>query len=286
MLMDISGLVVRDGDHVRASGRVVAVAGSTWFEPPLPVPAIRYAPGHEPAPRPSGFGVQAIGVDLADLADRREQQGAIEGWATLTGTWQQDRLVVGGQDPPNPARRAWVRWKQPPCPPPAGGWPEGDLDENLDLAPELEPAASRIRASMTGDADDSLDPPPQALAPYDAITSIAIFRPSRRRAVLVVAAGDPQRVEAALRPHYGARLCVVPSRWTHAQIDDVTRRLPAQTRPWMIYEWGRSVGEGGQALVVAYCVRVLPAFAGWASAVPPGLLSVTPWLAPQPRPAP
>jgi hypothetical protein len=92
-------LVLRDGDTVRASGRVVADDGGTWFEPPLPVPAFLYAPGRQPPPRLS-LGVPAIGVDLGRLDRRWEKQGAVEGYATLAGTWRQERLWVGEQGRP------------------------------------------------------------------------------------------------------------------------------------------------------------------------------------------
>ncbi len=251
-------MVLREGDSVRASGRVVAIGGIAWFEPSLPVPLVFYPPGHEPPPRPSGLGVQAIGVDLVKLDDRRERQGAVEGWATLTGDWRQDRLVVGEQGPQSPAQYENPSWTRPPCPAPTGGWPEGVVDENFHLPPELY--TSHV------------------------ITSITTFRPSRTQTVLVVAAEEPQQVRATLRPRYGARLCVVPSRWTRRQIDDVTRRVRAEMLRWMIYSCGQSTTEDGQALVTVDLSRVLPAFAEWASTISEGLLSLNPWLTPRPTP--
>jgi hypothetical protein len=256
--VDVSGLVLRDGDTVRASGRVVAVDGATWFDPPLPVPAILYAPGRQPPPRPTGLGVPAVGVDLARLDRRREKQGAVEGWATLAGIWQQERLLVSEQGPPTASVFEGPAWRRPPCPEPAGGWPEGDVDENLEVPAELDAAHG--------------------------ITSVALFRPSRRQVVLVVAAEQPQQVEAELRPRYGARLCVVPSRWTRRQIDDVARRLRAEMGRFMIYICGESTAEDGQAAVTVELTRVLPALAALARTIPAGLLSIRPWLPPQARP--
>lgn len=82
-----------------AFGRVVAVPGGVWFEPPLFTSPVGYAPGSEPAPRPSGRGVPARGVNLARLRRR-------------------------------PA------WSVPPCPAPARGWPvrEADVGDGLDAA--------------------------------------------------------------------------------------------------------------------------------------------------------
>lgn len=255
--MDVSGLVLHDGDTVRASGRVVADDGGTWFEPPLPVPAILYAPGRQPPPRPRGLGVPAIGVDLARLDRRWEKQGAVEGYATLAGTWQQERLLVAEQGPPIGSVSEGPGWRRPPCPEPAGGWPQGDVDENVDVPPDL-------------------------LAAHQ-ITSVALFRPSRRQVVLVLAAEEPQQVEAALRPRYGGRLCVVPSRWTRRQIDDVIGRLRAERREWMIYILGESTAEDGQALITVELTRVLPALASWARALPEGFMSLRPWLTPEAR---
>jgi len=149
-------------------------------------------------------------------------------------------------------------WRRPPCPEPAGGWPEGDVDENLDV--------------------------PAELGATHGITSIALFRPSRRQVVLVVAAEQPQQVEAALRPRYGARLCVVPSCWTRRQIDDVAGRLRAEMGRWMIYIFGESTAEDGQPLLTVELTRVLPALAAWARAIPAGLLSIRPWLTPHAGP--
>ena len=83
----------------------------------------------------------------------------------------------------------------------------------------------------------------------------------------MLAAEDPQYVQAALQSRYGARLCVVPSRWTHRQLDDVAGRLRAEMGRWMIYTCGHSTTEDGQALLTADLSRVLPAFAELNTAV-------------------
>jgi hypothetical protein len=56
-----------------------------------------------------------------------------------------------------------------------------------------------------------------------AAVAVTLFRlgPNRAVIVLVVAAGDVAAVEARLRPQLGESLCVVPSRWTKAQLDTV-----------------------------------------------------------------
>jgi hypothetical protein len=119
--VELSGLVLRDGVVARASGRVLAIDGTVWFERPLP----RFATGRFPQPpHPSRYAVRASGVDL-DRLDRRTsyEGGVVEGWATLAGTWRQRELHVTAQTAA-PGSRTWTNpWTRPPCPEPATGWP-------------------------------------------------------------------------------------------------------------------------------------------------------------------
>jgi hypothetical protein len=254
--MVISDLVLREGDGLRASGRVVTDGETVWFEPPLAVPLVWRRPGNEPVPGPSGFGVPVLGVDLANLDDRRATSGVVEGWATLTGTWRRDHLMVERQESRGGRTdRAATRWRRPPCPPPPGGWPEGGTNENIHV-------------------------PSDVLATIK-ITSVAVFRPSARQTVLVVAAEEPEHAETVLRPICGERLCVVRSRWTKEQLDNAGQRLRVEMRAWLIYGTGQSVSEDGQGVLTVTLTRVLPSFAQWADTMADGLLAVTPWLAPR-----
>lgn len=102
--MDVTALLLEPGDRCVAFGRVVRAAGRTVFEPPpFPTPA-GHRPGQEPAPRPSGSGVEVRGVDEAQLLDRREQEGALEGWVSLTGTRRADDIEVLDQRLERPSR--------------------------------------------------------------------------------------------------------------------------------------------------------------------------------------
>jgi hypothetical protein len=93
--VDLSELVLRDGTVTRAQGRVVAHEGKTWFEP-----TERFGPAIE-APRPSGYGVAVLGVDVDTLTRRVEaDDGTVEGHATLAGIWAEDALVVSHQAAP------------------------------------------------------------------------------------------------------------------------------------------------------------------------------------------
>lgn len=175
-----------------ASGRVVSVPGKpVRFCAATPQPAVLISP--PPPPAYCGFGVDVEGVDLDRLDNRREQAGAIEGWAALEGTFDGTVLRVTKQGPqdlsvtPTPP-------DTPPCSPPDGGWPEG------------------------GDLDTT------ALTDYQAkhpeVLMIALLRPSQTQVLAyVLTSGDVDAAERALRPTYGERLCVHRSRFTKAELD-------------------------------------------------------------------
>jgi hypothetical protein len=98
--------------------------------------------------------------------------------------------------------------------------------------------------------------------------------------VLVVAAADRAAVEARLRSQLADCLCVVPSRWTKAELDSVTSHLHDCHDEWHAYQWGQSSTQDGQACITASLTRVLPEIAAWAASLPDGLLVLEPWLLP------
>src|SRR5271167_376035 len=186
--MDIDGLVVREGDRVAATGRLVRNDLGDWFEPALP---IAEPGGLERRVRPVWKGaVRVAGADFSAVAARFEKDASMEGWAAVTGTWSGQQLRVERQDAPVP-ESAHARWVTPPCPAPDGGWPATERRGDIELSYDL------------GD-----------LASTGAATAITLFHPGKNQAVLVVAAADLAAVEARLRPQLGTSLCVVPSRWT------------------------------------------------------------------------
>jgi len=255
----VSQLTVAPGARVSAFGRVVSAAGAVWFEPPPAVPLIRYLPGREPAPRPSGLGVAVRGADLTGLLDLREKDGALEGWATITGIWQDDKLTVTAQctlrPPPTPHPPSWT---VPPCQPPAGGWPSGS-----DVPAGFDDGLAALRAS--GGA-----------------VHITMFSPVGGGQVPVVCASNPELAESRLRPVCGQRLCVVPSRYSQAQVDAVRADIHRHFQDWQVYFCGLTSGEHGQILMTLSLVRLTPDIAAWAEKVPAGLLAVDPWLVPLP----
>jgi hypothetical protein len=225
-----------------------------WFEPPLPILAIWYAPGHEPPPRPSGVGVLTRGVDTDRLSFRVEKDGGIEGWATLTGVWRGELLDAVEQSEQRPEPDPWrPLWGTPPCPPPVGGWPRVPEGSNIEPSPpELIPGG----------------------------VSVVVFRPTTTQVVLVVATSEPAAAEKLLRPMYGDALCVVPSRWSPDQVEVVRKALAENWAAWGVYQFGDQVGDDAQVSVVVDVVRVLPSIAEWCRTLPYGIVEVTPWLSP------
>jgi hypothetical protein len=251
--MDIDALVVREGDRVSATGRLVHTEAGDWFEPwhyaGWPETPRRVRPARRQA-------VRVIGANFDDLTNRFEDDGAVETFATVTGIWSGDQLRAIRQTVPEHTPHRFPRWETPPCPAPAGGWPcltWGNADYNLDY-----------------DLEDLMD--------TGAAVSVTIFRPSEEQAVLVVAAADIGAVEAKLRPQLGELLCVVASRWTRAKFDAVRAHLSERWETWNLYELGESSSEDGQARTEAKLTRVLPEIAEWADSLPSGIVAFDPWL--------
>jgi hypothetical protein len=266
--MDFASLIIREGDRVTASGRLVRNETGDWFEPPVSVTAnfrlvrsVRRAwPGC----------VRIVGADFgADLTDRFERDGAVEGSATLTGTWAADRLQVERQGLYVPQHRQIPNRTVPPCPPPEGGWPHQTRGCGIKDVQTGEPPA----AQYVG-----LDYDPGDLRETGAAVAMTTFRPSEDQAVLVVAAADPEAVEAHLRPQLGQLLCVIPSKWTKAELEAVGAHLLAHHDDWNLYAWGDMSGEDGQAMITARLTRLLPEIATWADSLPAGILGLEPWL--------
>jgi hypothetical protein len=254
--MDFDALVLRDGDRVTATGLLVRNDQGDWLQPHLPMAApVREERRIESVWRGA---VRITGADFAILANRFEQHGAVQGSATVTGVWSGDQLRIDQQTPPR-SRAAWVHpWVIPPCPPPPGGWPP------------VTPRGDMLLEYNLGDLQGT-----------GAAVAVTLFRPSKDQAVLVVAASDQAAVEARLRPQLGVLLCVVPSRWTKAQLDEIRDYLWERHEQWQLYEWGSHHTEDGQARMTARLARVLPQIGAWADSLPAGILALDPWLAPQ-----
>lgn len=189
------------------------------------------------------------------LLDRRDKDGAFEGWATLRGTWRHGHLDVEDQRAERPVRaRQGERWIDPPCQQPPGGWPAGG---------ELELPAAHESLELAG-----------------AIVATTIFRPVGRGPVLVVAATQPLRVADELVPLLGDRVCIISSRYTAQAVETVRRQINRSFTAWQAYLSGTTSDDGGQVLLTLELVRVVPVVVDQALIWPYGLVAVQPWLAP------
>ena len=112
--MDVDGLVLREGDLVAATGRLVRNDLGDWFEPALWVAE----PGSLERRVRSVWrcAVRVAGADFDAVAGRFEKDGKVEGWATIAGTWAGEQLRVERQDVPVQAPTAHARWVSPPRP--------------------------------------------------------------------------------------------------------------------------------------------------------------------------
>jgi hypothetical protein len=260
--MDLSGSTMREGVIAQASGRVLVVDDTVWFERPGARTLVKITPPRPPAK--GRYAVRAHGVDL-DRLDRRRQYagGIVEGWTALTGTWRQHELHVLSQTAiPRSAGRP--KWTTPPCPPPTAGWPTAATSGSM-------PAANLSAQRPGPDEYEKLT-----------ITQVTQFHPTATQPVLVVAAEDPTRVEQALRRRFGAALCVVPSRYRWHEIEESHERLTSEmaSHRWRLTSAGRSAGNDGQATVTAQFAWIEPEVAEWAATVPEGLLDPQVWLTP------
>ena len=270
--MDFASVIIREGDRVTASGRVVRADTGDWFEPPMLVHGVG---GLFRSVRPAWRGsIRIVGADFDDelkLSRRFERDGAVEGYATLTGVWAANRLQVEHQALPVRRHPAIPGWTTPPCPPPQGGWPHQTWVYDIqDVQTGERPAAAYLNLNYDlGDLQET-----------GAAVMVTVFRPSEDQAVLVVAAADPEAVEAQLRPQLGQLLCVVPSKWTRAELEAVHADLRVHHDDWNLYRWGETSTEEGQAKMIASLTRMLPEAASWAASLPAGLLDLEPWLTP------
>ena len=186
-----------------------------WFEPPVPVAmtcslfrTVRPAWGGSVRIVDAGFG--------DELRGRLECDGAVEGYAAVIGVWAADHLQVERQDVYAPQHPKIPNWTMPPCPPPQEGWPHQRWVYGIqDVQAGERPAAQYV--GLDYDLGD--------LRETGAAVAVTTFRPSEDQAVLVVAAADPEAVESYLRPRLGELLCVVPSKWTMAQLEAVRTHL-------------------------------------------------------------
>lgn len=245
-----------------ATGRVVKVPGKApRFCAPVGSDAMLRVP--EPPPAWCELGVDVQGVDLAALEDRREQEGAVEGNATLTGRLVDDVLVVSKQEKPVVQAPDPFNVNPPGCTAPPEGWPSAGPGGNPDV--------SAAQAFQT--------------AHPDLVAEIAIARPSATQAYpFLLSWGDPAPVRDALKGDYGDRFCVLQSRWTRsdyaAAAAEVGEGSTLYKTDGVYVSSPRQMGNDGQLTVTMEAVRSTPNLEAVVARHPAGLIKVTYWLHP------
>lgn len=277
--------VIRDGDRVTATGTVVQVPGAPpRLCAPVPTADVGYPPGQEPAPELCELGVDLDDVDLDSLVDRREKDGAVEGRATITGTYRRAATgtasgtvaVESQHSPPTTEEPRAFEPSTPPCPAPEGGWPR---DPAVLRGPGSEP-----------EGDANMDRERPALEAYRAehpehVVEVALVRPFPDSVLLGVIATDEaarDAVEAGLRPTYGKRLCVVASRFSRAEIDAARAEvspLNEELRAEGMHSGGGvGVSDDLQVVVRSSAVLVTEKLQAALERHPAGLVELDSWL--------
>lgn len=252
--MTARSLVFGVSDTIRGWGRLVRTPEGDWFDPPLPVALVAGGRSRSVRP-PSQYAIPVEGADFDAVAFKVERDGVVEGQAGLIGRWLGDHIRVHQQSTDLPGRPL-PEWVTPPCPAPAAGWPH-----SRDEYPNADADLGELE--QTG-----------------AAVMVTVFRPSRRQAVLVVAAADIPAVEARLRSQLPDQLCVVPSRCTRAQVEATQQHVLDVWERWGVYGCGRTSDQRGQAVVTVDLVRVSTEIADWADAQLAGLVGLKPCLSP------
>lgn len=241
-------LLFEAGDRVRTWGRYVAGPGGDWLD---------LARVHDLIFKPQGWkshrSIRLLGADIeaipTDWAPNR-----VPAYISVVGTWRDESIDVEEQSPDIPAREPSAKRTDPPCPPPPGGWRHGALAFDLDY----------------GDLESS-----------GAMVHRVVFRPSADQEVLAVAATDIDAVTRQLSPQLPNQLCLVPSRFTRAQLAEVRDVWLAHWREWRLESFGTgSADPHAQPFATAEPFRVTAQMAEWAETLPEGLLRLNPALRP------
>lgn len=253
-------LVLADGDTVRVNGAVLAVPGRPVR---LCAPHPTAADGG-PAQQFTDCraAVTATGIDLSRLSSRQVSDGRIFGMADLTGTYRAGTVTVTRQRPF--AQQPVTPRDRVPCPAPAGGWPRGPAEENLDLTP-----AEQYQNAHPG-----------------FVNMLALLRPSPNQVLAYILTDqDPVPVRSALAPVCGGRLCVTRSRYTRGQIAATISALEVQMAGdslTTVTTVGEGLSDTGQPQVSVEVPAVSPAFAHLLDTQPADLVHLSVWIEPLP----
>ncbi|MFI5697158.1 hypothetical protein ACIA58_35205 [Kribbella sp. NPDC051586] len=240
-------LLVRPGDKVQVSGRIIAVPGKTpVFCAPLAVAAIGYPPGKEPTPSCSDeFAVELNGLDLGQITGMTTIKGVRTGSATVSGLWRDGAIDVQQQSAPiTPAPTGLPKL---PCAAPAGGWPSKPV--NL-----TSPAVKAFLAANAGQVYG-----PTTYYPNGTSRNAPVVM------MLGVAHGDAAAIRAAFEKVYSGNLCVSPVLMSNADSERVGAELDkiVPKRDLGVYQFGGAGMSGGRAPIslLVYTEQVKAALA-------------------------
>lgn len=248
--------VPHDGDTVSGSGRLVQEpGGAVLFCGNESRTDVGYSPGQEPAPVACLDGISIEDADLTAVDDRFEKNGAVEGYATITGVWRGGTVEVQEQGPPaQPGQRAF---EEAPCPEPAGGWPFTAESDNMEAEMARVHQSGRVRVGPE---------------------RFALLRPSRTQVLLGYAVPDEEarvQAQAALDELVPNRACVVVARHTDEQLEAV------RDVDWSRFGAVRGYGVGlrqMQAVMHVWALVVTESMAAEAARHPQGLVELAPDL--------
>ncbi|WP_405068618.1 hypothetical protein OG558_01645 [Kribbella sp. NBC_01510] len=196
-------LLVRDGDQVTATGRVIVAPGrEPVFCARLPMTDIGFTGGKEPAPTcEPQYAVTLKDLDPARLADAKTIEGVRIGYAVLIGTWTGRTIDVRDQTVPTHSPTApQIPPDQVPCPAPAGGWKTAP--NNYDKV-----AISRFLETRQDQATDPRVQYPKGQGPG----APEVY-------TIGVAHGDLATFRNAFEKVYGGNLCVHQVKFSEAEL--------------------------------------------------------------------
>lgn len=209
-------LLVRDGDRVAVSGAVQALPGRpVRICPPLGSIA-RLSPDPAPVSVYCEVGVTVRGLDLATIADRKLDRGAVTGGARVEGRYVDGVITVTRQAVPDPDPQRpspFPAW--PPCAAPVGGWWPGDTEE-ASLTRYLS-AHPEHYVDFWVTYPDGQPKPQDGSKPWTEDTTVPV----------VGTVLDPAVAETALRKIHPGNLCVVRVPRSAATLNAVFGRLLA-----------------------------------------------------------
>jgi hypothetical protein len=215
-----------------------------------------------PSVPPCRDGLPAIGVDFSALTNHIEGHAARWGYLYLVGRYRNGKFYVVSQRRNGPRDLAGPSFATPPCAAPPGSWR---------LVAPSEAQRNTIAAYRRRHAGD--------------ITSVAFFHDAT---IPVIASTHPTRTRAALGRFWPRQLCVVSSRYSHATIERVRKRMvgllatpsAAARYGWVTGAGGISCNGRGQPTTPLDVLIETPGLRGLLRHTPPGLVVVQPTLRP------